>query len=399
MVTISKFNRLLSLSFLFIGAFLFSHNVSGQYFGRNKPAYRTFDFKVFQTPHFDIYHYFESDSVIKALAESFEKWYERHQAVFNDPFEERNPIFIYSNHPDFQQTTAISGSIDIGVQGVTEALKNRVVIPVLETNAQTDHVIGHELVHVFHFREIINNDSLSLNSLRNIPLWLVEGMAEYFSIGSKDSHTAMVMRDAIHQNDFPTLRQMTTNYRYNPYRYGHSFVAFFGRTWGDDLIAQFYAATAMYGHEIAFERIIGLSESAVSALWKNSLEGYYAPLMADTTRHIAPGQKIVSEVNGGEINISPSLSPDGKYLTFFSERDLISIDLFLADAQTGKVIRKLSSSARNRDIDGFNFFESVGTWSPDGNQFAYVAIKKGKNQLMVVDVNSPRRVKEIPIPE
>ena len=398
MLRVSSYRRFLIAALVFASTMLLTESVFGQYFGRNRPAYRNFDFRVFQTPHFDIYHYFECDSVIRALAESFEKWYVRHQAVFNDPFEERNPIFIYANHPDFQQTTAISGSIDVGVQGVTEALKNRVVIPVLETNAQTDHVIGHELVHVFHFREIFNNDSLSLQSLRNLPLWLVEGMAEYFSIGSVDSHTAMIMRDAIHQDDFPTLRQMTTNFRYNPYRYGHSFVAFFGRTWGDDLIAPFYAKTAMFGYERAFERLIGLSEAAVSALWRNSLEGYYAPLIADTIRHVAPGEVIVSERNGGEINISPSLSPDGRFITFFSERDLISIDLFLADAETGRVIRKLSSSARNRDIDGFNFFESVGTWSPDGSQFAYVAIKRGRNQLMVVDVNRPRRVREITIP-
>ncbi len=389
--------RLKNLLLVLIAVLIVSPSVSAQYFGRNKPSYRSFDFRVFQTPHFDIYHYFQNDSVIRALAESFEKWHARFQPLFNDPFEKRNPIFIYANHPDFQQTTTISGSIDVGVQGVTEALKNRVVIPVLETNAQTDHVIGHELVHVFHFREIINNDSLSLQSLRNLPLWLVEGMAEYFSIGSTDSHTAMIMRDAIQQDDFPTLRQMTTNFKYNPYRFGHAFMAFFGRTWGDELIAPFYATTAMFGHEIAFERIIGLSESAVSALWKNSLQGYYAPLMADSLRHVAPGQMIVSEANGGEINISPSLSPDGKYITFFSERDLISIDLFLADANTGRVIRKLNSSARNRDIDGFNFFESVGTWSPDGSKFAYVAIKRGRNQLMIVDVNRPSRVREINI--
>jgi len=390
--------KFLVTALLFAGTVLMAQDVVGQQFGRNKPAYRDFDFKVFQTPHFDIYHYFESDSVIRALAESFERWYIKLQAVFNDPFEERNPIFIYANHPDFQQTTTISGTVDVGVQGLTEALKNRVVIPVLETNAQTDHVIGHELAHVFHFREFINSEDISINSMQHLTLWLVEGMAEYLSIGSVDSHTAMIMRDAIHQNDFPTLRQMSANFRYNPYRFGHSFMAFFGRTWGDDLLAPLYSRAARVGYERALEQIIGLSEPAVSALWRSSLEGYYAPLMADSARHIAPGKKIVSQSNGGEINISPSLSPDGRFITFFSERDLVSIDLFLADAGTGRVIRRLNSAIRNRDIDGFNFFESVGTWSPDGSQFAYVAIKKGQNQLMVVDVNRPSRVREIVVP-
>lgn len=369
-----------------------------QYFGRNKPAYRKFDFKVYQSPNFEIYHYFENDSVVHALASSFEKWYIRHQVLFRDTFDARNPIIIYGNHPDFQQTAAISGQISIGTQGVTEALKNRVVIPVLETNAQTDHVIGHELVHVFHFRALFEDDSLSLNSLRNLPLWLVEGMAEYFSIGSVDANTAMIMRDAIQRDDFPTLREMSRNYRYNPYRYGHSFVAFFGRTWGDSLIVPLYSETAKFGYERALERVIGLSETTVSTLWKSSMTNQYTPLMADSARHVAVGAKLISADNAGEMNISPSLSPDGKFITFFSERDLVSLDLFLANAETGRIIRKLSSSIRNQDIDGFNFFESVGTWSPDGDRFVYVAVKKGRNQLMMVDVNRPRRTREIVVP-
>ncbi|MBW6498344.1 MAG: hypothetical protein K0B09_08160 [Bacteroidales bacterium] len=389
---------LLSFFTLILVSVLILPEAQAQYFGRNKPAYRKFDYKVFQSPNFEIYHYFENDSVVHSLANSFEKWYVRHQALFLDTFETRNPVIIYANHPDFQQTRAISGQISIGTQGVTEALKNRVVIPALETNAQTDHVIGHELVHVFHFRAMFIDDSLSLNSLRNLPLWLVEGMAEYFSIGSVDANTAMIMRDAVRRDDFPSLREMSRSYEYNPYRYGHSFVSFFGRTWGDSLIAKLYTETAKFGYERALERVIGLSETTVSNLWKSSVTNHYTPLLADSARHVAIGRKLISESNAGEMNISPSLSPDGRFITFFSERDLVNLDLFLANAETGQIVRKLSSSIRNDDIDGFNFFESVGTWSPDGQQFVYVAVKQGRNQLIIADVNRPRRTREVSIP-
>lgn len=382
---------------LLAGSFMLP-KAHAQYFGRNKPSYRSFDFNVYQSPNFEIYHYFENDSLVHELASTFEKWYVRHRALFLDTLVERNPILIYANHPDFQQTTAVSGAIGIGTQGVTEALKNRVVIPVLETNAQTDHVIGHELVHVFHFRALFKDDSLGLNSLQNLPLWMVEGMAEYFSIGSVDSHTAMILRDAIHQEDFPDLKEMTRNYQYNPYRYGHGFISFFGRTWGDSLIAPLYTTTARIGYERALERVVGLSDKTISQLWKQSYQTHFEPLMADSSRHVPVGRRIVSEENAGHINISPSLSPDGRHLAFFSERDLVSIDLFLADAESGKIKHKLSSSVRNADIDGFNFFESVGTWSPDGKQFVHVAVKKGVSQLVIVDVDRPRRSREMAVP-
>jgi Tol biopolymer transport system component len=385
----------MGLFFLFI--LLFELTANAQYFGRNRPGYRSFNFKVYESPHFTFYHYFDNDSVINALANRFEHWYIRHSQLFTDTFEKPSPILIYQNHPEFQQTTAISGGIGIGTSGVTEALKNRVVIPVLETNSQTDHVIGHELVHVFHFRALYIDDSLSLNSLRNLPLWLVEGMAEYFSIGSVDAHTSMIIRDAIKEDDFPSLAQMTRDYSYNPYRYGHSFVAFLGRTWGDDIIAPLYRETAKFGYERAMERIIGLNATTVSDLWKSANITHFQPYLDDTLRHIPIGERVLSEENAGNLNISPSLSPDGKHVAFFSERDLFSLDLFLADATTGRIRRKLSSTTRSADIDAFNFFESVGSWSPDGSKFVHVAVKRGRNQLVVVDVKRPRRSRHIPI--
>jgi len=389
-----------SALFLLLGILILLPDVFGQHFGRNKPAYRRFDFQVFQSPHFEIYHYFENDSVVQAIANTLEKWYVRNKAFFLDTFRTRSPVLIYGNHPEFQQTRATGGTISIGTQAFAEALKNRIVMPILETNAQMDHVIGHEVSHVFHFKAMFENYDLPMGSLRNIPLWLVEGMAEYFSIGSIDTHTAMIMRDAVHSEDgIPTLQDMTRDFRYNPYRFGHAFFAFFGRTWGDSLITPFFVESAKFGYERALERVVGLSATTVGNMWKEALRTAYGPLMADSARHTPPGRKIVSYQNAGEMNLSPSISPDGRFMTFFSERDLVTLDLFLADAKTGRIIRRLNSTLRNQDIDGFNFFESVGTWSPDSRYFAYVVVKQGQHQLSIVDVNRPRRTRIIKIPD
>src|SRR5690606_36589048 len=111
------------------------------------------------------------------------------------------------NHPEFQQTTTISGEISVGTGGGTEAFKQRVVMPIMQINQQTRHVLGHELVHAFQYRVLMEgNDSTRLESIGNIPLWMVEGMAEYFSIGKKDAHTAMWMRYAYANQDIPSLK-------------------------------------------------------------------------------------------------------------------------------------------------------------------------------------------------
>src|ERR1700759_1673446 len=174
-------HRYAAILFCLIGALFFSVNANAQYFGQNKVRYKNFKFKVYKSPHFDIYYYLQNDSLVKRFAQESELWYTLHQQVFRDTFKKPNPIILYADHPDFQQTTAIDGEIDIGTGGVTEGLKNRVVMPIMETNQMTRHVIGHEMVHAFQYHILLGKDSASYENIENLPGWMIEGMAEYLS--------------------------------------------------------------------------------------------------------------------------------------------------------------------------------------------------------------------------
>ncbi|TZF83627.1 tolB protein precursor [Pedobacter sp. BS3] len=368
----------------------YSNQADAQYFGQNKVRYKNLKFKVYETPHFNIYYYLQNDSLLKRFAKESEVWYDLHQQVFRDTFKKKNPIILYANSPDFQQTTAIEGEIGVGTGGVTEGMKNRVVMPVMQINQQTRHVLGHELVHAFQYHSLIEGDSTNLENIGNLPLWMVEGMAEYLSIGKKDAYTAMWMRDAYLNKDIPSLKDLTTSNKYFPYRYGQAFWAYIGSTYGDTVIVPFFKATAKYGYEMAIRRTFGYDERTLSNLWKTSIENTYRPLLKDTAQ-VPIGRKLIDEKNGGETyNLAPAISPDGKYVAFLSERDLLSIDLFLADAQTGKVIRKLTSKARDSHIDEISFIESAGAWSPDGSKFAFAIYSAGRIKMLVVDAKTGR---------
>lgn len=391
-LTQKKSSKWLILTFLILAIFGFSSELHAQYFGQNKVRYKNLKFKVYETPHFDFYYYLKNDSLVHRFAKEAEVWYELHQQVFRDTFFRKNPFILYSNHPDFQQTTALSGEIGVGTGGVTEGLKNRVIMPISQLNHQTRHVLGHELVHAFQYHSLIEGDSTNLENIGNLPLWMVEGMAEYLSVGKKDAYTSMWMRDAYLNNDIPTLRDLTESNRYFPYRYGQAFWSYIGSTYGDTVIVPLFKATAKYGYQMAIRRTFGYDERTLSNLWKTSIENTYKPFLKDTAQ-VPIGKKIIDEKNGGaNYNVAPSISPDGNYVAFLSERDLLSIDLFLADAKTGKIIRKLSSKAKNGDIDEYNFIESTGAWSPDSKKFAFSVFSAGVNKLVIVDVKNGRTI-------
>ncbi|MEM1319530.1 MAG: hypothetical protein AAGG75_04695 [Bacteroidota bacterium] len=388
--------HIIRIRFLLFGFLIFTFNFTyAQYFGRNKPHYEKFDFEVYQSPNFELYHYLDNPALLNELAQYSEQWYHMHQSVLKDTFSKKNPLIFYNDHADFQQTNTISGNIGDGTGGVTESLKNRVIMPLAMTRQQTHHVLGHELVHAFQYRMLINGDSTSLRSIANLPLWLVEGMAEYMSIGRVDAHTAMWMRDAVLNNDIPSIKDLN-NPRYFPYRYGQAFWAFLTGLYGDDIIEPFFMGTAKYGLEEACRRVLKTNLETLSGQWVASIKTHYQSILP-AKREQFSGKRLLSERNAGKLNISPVLSPNGRYVIFFSEKNLFSLDLFLADARSGKVIRRVASTTKEGHIDAFKAIESAGTWSPNSKSFAFTAVRKGQNILIIKEVETGKTIEEIAI--
>lgn len=368
--------------------------VFSQYFGRNKVQYDQFDFQYIKTEHFDIYYYQEKEDVIMDIGRMAERWYHRLSLLFDHTFDERKPIIFYADDADFQQTNVISMMIGEGVGGVTEGLKNRIVMPVAGNYADTDHVLGHELVHVFQY-DIAARDTARFN-MQGIPLWFIEGMAEYLTLGHDHAHTAMWLRDALAADRFPTVRQMSRDPRYFPYRFGHAFWAFVGGMYGDQVIPQLYRRVGRGGVETAIMQTLGITSDSLSVLWKEKVESEYEPFMTDRQPPDTLGEKILArEIDAGDMNIGPALSPDGKYVAFLSERDLFSIDLFLADAQTGEIIKRLASPSTDPHFDALRFINSAGAWSPDGKHLAFIVFQKGDNRIALLNIESRRIEKRI----
>ncbi|MEP6794352.1 MAG: hypothetical protein ABJB16_08505 [Saprospiraceae bacterium] len=381
---------------LMIGLFIIPSTTHAQLFGQNKPRYRTFEFNVLETPHYAIHYYTKNKAALDQMADWAEIWYGMHSTVLKDTYTEKNPIIFYNNHAEFQQTNAIYGDIGIGTGGVTEGLKNRVILPFTMINQQNQHVLGHELVHSFQYHKIISGDSTSLQSLANLPLWMVEGMAEYLSLGRVDPYTAMWMRDAVLNDDVPNIKKLS-GYKYFPYRYGQAFWAFFSGTYGDDMIAPLFMNTAMYGLDAALAITLNTTQADLGAAFTESLKTYYTPLLGDMKENTV-GKKIISGENAGRLNVSPVISPNGKFVIFLSDKNLFSTDLYLADARTGKIIRKVNSFLHSGNLDDLNLFESSGTWSPNSEQFAFVGVTKGQNVLVIKNPDSGSTVDEINMP-
>ncbi len=362
-----------------------SRSADAQYFGRNKVNYQTFNFRTLKTPHFDVLYYPYEQQAAEDGGRLAERWYARLSPFMRHTFQ-RKTIVFFSDQSDFQQNN-ITDIESEGTGGVTESFRQRVIMPFTGVYADNNHVLGHELVHVFQY-DIANATPGAQQGLNTLPLWLIEGMAEYLSLGRSDVNTAMWLRDAARRNDVPTIKQLTNDPRYFPYRYGQALWAYVGGRYGDQAVVDVYRAALRYGFEGAIRRTLDVSTDQLSKDWKASIQGAYLPLIAGRTPPDGTAKPIILQrtKRGGEYNIGPTVSPDGRTVAFYSSRGLFSIEIYLADAETGKVTAQLGSLNSPRHFDALSFVNSAGTWSPDGRRFAYVVYEQGNQVIQVYDV-------------
>ena len=356
--------------------------VTAQHFGRNKVEYEDFDFRILATEHFDIYYYSQEERAARMASRLAERWYARLSTLLNHRFDRRQPLVLYGSQAEFAQTNVVGGLLPDSVGGVTEGSRRRIVMPFAPTLAETDRVIGHELVHAFQF-DIARQHGRDTGQ----PLWFIEGMAEYLSRGSLEPDSSLWLRDAVLSGRLP--EGMGTAARdLSPYMFGHAFWSYLGTRFGDDIVEK--SLKPGKKQRRLKDRIRHATGEDLETLYRDWRA-------AVTTEHedAHEGKDRFPIWSRASMQIGPSVSPDGTRAVFFSEHDRLSLDLFLSDVRTGQVIRKLATTAASAKFDSLQPLRSAGAWSPDGRWFAFAAVRQGRAALLLVDVGQGTGDREI----
>lgn len=367
-------------------------------FGRNKVQYASHDFKIIETTHFDIYYYEEERQAALDAARMAERIYGRLSRILDHEFRNRKPIILYASQTDFQQTNVLGGLVSEATGGVTESLKDRVVLPLTGSYAEFNHVLAHELVHAFQF-DVLKRSAVerSASPFAFVPsLWFMEGMAEYLSVGEIDAKTVAWLQDAALDGYLRTIEEMNRFDDFLSYRFGQSLWNYIGKKWGDDTIGLLLKQSAALGIERAFRRTLGVSLAELTAEWHEAVRATYLPSIARAGDVLRAARRITSHAfplgrGKSPSFIAPALSPDGSELVYLSDQgyDLYSFfDLYLGSAETGQPLRRLVKSARSGDFESLRYLTSSAEFAPDGDRVAFVAKAGGRDAIYVVNVRN-----------
>jgi WD40 repeat protein len=375
-----------------------------QYFGQNQVQFDHFKWKIMETDHFLVHYYPEEQAAVTDAARMAERSYARLSRLLNHQFREKKPLVLYRSRGDFGQNN-VTGDLGEGVGGVTEALRHRILLPFTGDYKSFEHVLAHELVHAFQYDIFARGKAGGgLQTLQQVqpPGWFMEGMAEYLSLGPNHIQTQAVMRDAALNGNLPTILQMTNDpQRYFPYRFGEALWEYIGGRWGDEVISEILNSTPNVGIERSFKRELGLSLEELGDEWRESMQVKHLPQVASLDRARKFSEPLLNQRKSGgyaQLFIAPALSPDGKQIVFISVgsflRGEVFPDLWLANGETGKRIRRLVRSTTTADFEELRQVYSQSSFSPDGKQIAFTAQRDGKDVLYIMNSRggTPRRI-------
>ncbi|MFN0152619.1 MAG: DPP IV N-terminal domain-containing protein [bacterium] len=364
-----------------------------QYFGKNKVHYKDFEWEIIKTQHFEVFFYPKERQTAIDAARMAERAYARLSKVLGYEMARPVPLILYASHTDFQQTNISSDLISEGTGGVTEFLKRRVFLPFTGSYAELEHVLTHELVHAFQVEILFGTGgSVLANPVAfQPPLWFMEGMAEYLSIGGTDVHTQMWLRDASLQGYLTPLPVLGQVGDIRVYRFGQSIFHFIGAKFGEEKIGEVLKSAARLGSVgSAFKSVLGMPLEELSDAWLEEVRKDYLPQITNYEKPSKFARRLTKHGEDlSDLNLVPALSPDGEQVAFISDRSLYS-DLYLADATTGEVKDRLVKGERTGNFESLRFFNTSMAWSADGKFLTFPAKVGGEDAIYIFEMESKK---------
>ena len=377
------------------------------YFGKNNIHYDTFEWKIYETDHFEIYYYTEVEKHLERIASYAESAYQQVSSDLRHDLSGKVPMVLFKTHSEFEQQNVVPGAAQEGVGAFVEPVRGRMVLPLDDPPDRLYGLIVHELTHSFE------NDIIPQGLIRNsVPLWVYEGLSDYMRADWVPADL-MIVRDAAIADIVPKMSKLE-GYGGAPgrliYNLGHAVFEFIESRWGKEGIRQFLFSlrkSVIGGGEDAYEEAFRMTPEEFDQAFDRYLKDRFKPFRdrerpADYGRNLAPDAERTSFTQA--IALAPSPSGDLIAVVTANRKDG-ELDIIIVSAKDGSVVRNMTEGF-DKDL-GFTNLVQMNvdrqampwmSWSPKGDRLAYLVRTEKERALIVqnvitrkIDVRVPMR--------
>jgi len=365
-------------------------------YGENKVITDIKKWEYVETEHFKIYHYPECKELLPVISEILEDTFNNTTRFYEYRPSKKIPFFIYRNHNEFEQTNIVD--VGEGTGGVTEAFKNRFIVYNDGSVKWLKNVIPHEFTHVIQFT-VLYEESAFLKALRLargifIPLWMMEGMAEYNTADIDATTREMVIKDMISNKNVISLKNLSTFNHLKPhqitpaYKLSETAYRFLVDEYGPDKPQKILKVLRdKLDTTAAFADTLNISPGLFMKKWEEWLYEKYDDKITGFKEAKDYGSKL-TEDNGDNIpdfNTNPAVSPDGKSIAYITDDDGVNKLVMMSLSEKRK---KILVEGVTADIDVIHN-ERI-SFSSDGNLLAFSGEKTQKDYIYIYDIKNEK---------
>jgi hypothetical protein len=390
---------LLGLAVLGVALFATAHPLEAQVsgyegnliFGKNKIQYRSFDWHIYHSPHFNVYYYSDEEALLPKIVSFAESAYDELSREFNYQIKDPVPLLFYQTHSAFEQNNVILNFIEEGIGAFASPARFRMVMPVDSPDPGLISLIRHELTHIFQYH-ILYQGNLARSLASGPPTWFIEGMASYMGKDEQASDR-MFLRDFVVNDRIPSIRQDIEGYP--AYRYGHAVFDFIEERWGKEGFLDFVdeMRNTIGGRvDRALKRAFKLEPEDFDIEFRRWLRKKYLGELVKTGEPSDFGRLFREKDKEIALATSPSASPSGDLVAAMGN---VGGDLgvVLFDSVKRIHLRNLTSNHAKEYQYLSGQFLTTGrgmgrdvAFSPDGNTIACFAKRERGRSLMLLDV-------------
>ena len=270
--------------------------------GQNQVSWFDFDWRYVDVPApgggpggIRLYYTRSAEPQARRALPAIRSAYARLVAEFAYSPTKRIPYILYATQREFQTQNVFQ--VSESVLGVTSPSDLKMSVPYFGDHSRFIEVSTHEMVHQFTIQKMqdaAGPDSLG-TSIQRMPLWFIEGIAEYYTKGGIDVETDGYLRDLVWNPD-PSKRYEIIPFAedrirgYIPtYKLGQARIAFIAETYGREKIQQFMEHADLLGEGTTaaapgprnfgalVRRVLSEPIEQVDARWRAWLKRRYFP--------------------------------------------------------------------------------------------------------------------------
>ncbi|BDG02526.1 TolB-like translocation protein [Anaeromyxobacter oryzae] len=242
-----------------------------------------------------LYFYRSETAQARKALPAIQSAYARLVEAFHYNPTKRIPYILYATQREFQTQNVFQ--VTESVLGVTSPQDLKMTVPYFGDHSKFIEVSTHEMVHQFTIQKLLDQAGAEdmVSPINFLPLWFIEGIAEYYSKGGIDVETDLYLRDLVWNPDprrgYEVLSFAEDRLRgYIPtYKLGQARIAFIAEEYGREKIQAFLenayllgdgggpGGGSIRGFGALVRRVLNEPMEQVDARWKAWLKRRYYP--------------------------------------------------------------------------------------------------------------------------